>query len=582
MNQFGITINYQPNGSSSGRTFFAGGQADWAASEIPYGVVDGANTDPPPVRGFVYMPDVAGGTTLMYNLQINGQRVTNLRLSGNTVADIFTNKITKWNDPEIAADNPGLTLPAPRDHPGGPLRRLGRHRGLHPVDARHRCPGLAGVLRSGRPDPVHADLDVPDPGRDSHDRPARRPRRRRPTWRRPRRTGRSATWSTPGRCRRASRSRSCSTRPATTPCPSPGHVAVSLLQDQINTDASNPATYLTQNLSGVYTNTDPRNYELSAYSYLILPTDPTNGMTTAKGYTIGTFGNYALCLGQSQVDVLGYSALPINLVQDGFTQLAKIPGRDPTERTPASPSATTRRSPPTAPTRWPLTTRSRWPATSRAAPSARKAWRSPPRPASTRLAPAGTGRHDEHERDVDRRDVGRRDRAPVAHPVPAVDRQHRRHVGYRRDVGHGRHVEYRRQSSTGGAQVTSPTGGATSGSTGTTGSGQNCDPNTGVCTTPAATTGTGSGATGERPAPAHRHTAATARSAAARRARWRVRPVGRRHPDHARGQQRQRPRGHADGPRGRNVVPDQRGAAAAGAGGQAQPTASRDRRVLRR
>ncbi len=111
MNQFGISVNYQPNGSSSGRTFFAGGQADWAASEIPYGVVDGANTDSPPSRGFVYMPDVAGGTTLMYNLQINGQRVTNLRLSGKTVADIFTNKVTNWDDPEIKADNPQLSLP---------------------------------------------------------------------------------------------------------------------------------------------------------------------------------------------------------------------------------------------------------------------------------------------------------------------------------------------------------------------------------------------------------------------------------------------------------------------------------------
>ena len=55
--------------------------------------------------------------------------------------------------------------------------------------------------------------------------------------------------------------------------PSPGHVAVSLLADQVNTsNPSDPTTYLTQNLSGVYTNTDPRNYELSAYSYFILPT----------------------------------------------------------------------------------------------------------------------------------------------------------------------------------------------------------------------------------------------------------------------------------------------------------------------
>ena len=109
--QYGLAINYEPNGSNSGRAFFADGQADFAASEIPYGVVDGANTDPAPARGFVYMPDTAGGLAFMYNLSINGQRVTNLRLSGSTIAGIFTNKITYWDDPQIQADNPQLALP---------------------------------------------------------------------------------------------------------------------------------------------------------------------------------------------------------------------------------------------------------------------------------------------------------------------------------------------------------------------------------------------------------------------------------------------------------------------------------------
>ena len=95
-----------------GRQFFAGGQTDFAASEIPYGVIDGNNADSPPSRGFVYMPDVAGGTTFMYNLYIDGQQVTNLRLSGATIAGMFTNKITMWNNPAIKTDNPGLSLPA--------------------------------------------------------------------------------------------------------------------------------------------------------------------------------------------------------------------------------------------------------------------------------------------------------------------------------------------------------------------------------------------------------------------------------------------------------------------------------------
>jgi hypothetical protein len=59
---------------------------------------------------------------------------------------------------------------------------------------------------------------------------------------------------------------------------------------------------------------------------MIIPTDLSNKMTSAKGYTLGAYGQYALCLGQSQVDALGYSALPINLVEAGFAQLRRIPG----------------------------------------------------------------------------------------------------------------------------------------------------------------------------------------------------------------------------------------------------------------
>jgi ABC-type phosphate transport system substrate-binding protein len=110
--QDGMKVNYQPVGSTSGRAEFANQIVDWAASDIPYGLRDGSNFDPPPVRGYTYMPDTAGGVAFMYNLQIDGQRVTKLRLSGAVIAGIFTNQITMWNNPRIAADNPGLNLPA--------------------------------------------------------------------------------------------------------------------------------------------------------------------------------------------------------------------------------------------------------------------------------------------------------------------------------------------------------------------------------------------------------------------------------------------------------------------------------------
>ncbi len=65
--------------------------------------------------------------------------------------------------------------------------------------------------------------------------------------------------------------------------PTPENVAVSLLQAKINTNEANPATYLTQDLSGVYTDTDPRNYQLSSYSYFILPTKVGGQFNEAQG-----------------------------------------------------------------------------------------------------------------------------------------------------------------------------------------------------------------------------------------------------------------------------------------------------------
>ena len=84
-NQFGITVNYSANGSTSGRNDFRAGQVDFAVSEIPYGLTDGGVLDVKPQRGFGYMPIVAGGTAFMYNLKIGTKRVTNLRLSGDVI-----------------------------------------------------------------------------------------------------------------------------------------------------------------------------------------------------------------------------------------------------------------------------------------------------------------------------------------------------------------------------------------------------------------------------------------------------------------------------------------------------------------
>lgn len=321
--QFGMVVHYAGVGSTTGRSEFKQGSVDWAASDIPYGVQDGNNFDPPPTRGFAYMPDTAGGTTFMYNLNIGTHRVTNLRLSGENIAKIFTGVLTKWNDPAIARDNPGLNLPnikivpVVRSDGSGSTAQFTQwmiategsywtaycgkvHR--NPCTQTSAYPTVPGIrAQSG-------DLGV---------------------------SGYVKQKQAVGAIGYVEYSYAIQAgfpvakvlnKAGYYTEPTAGHVAVSLLAAQINMDKSNPNTYLTQNLTNVYKNGDPRTYELSSYSYMVLPTTTDNNFTTTKGFTLGDFGKYLLCDGQSQVDALGYSALPINLVEAGFAQLQKIPG----------------------------------------------------------------------------------------------------------------------------------------------------------------------------------------------------------------------------------------------------------------
>ena len=95
-------------------------------------------------------------------------------------------------------------------------------------------------------------------------------------------------------------------------------MAISLTRSQVNTDPSSP-DYQLEDLADVYTDSDPRTYPLSSYSYMIIPTgasDPT--MTTAKRQALAGFIDYSICQGQTQVGPIGYAPLPLNLVEDGF------------------------------------------------------------------------------------------------------------------------------------------------------------------------------------------------------------------------------------------------------------------------
>ncbi|MGW2688733.1 substrate-binding domain-containing protein [Streptomyces sp. NPDC001414] len=325
VNQYGMRISYAGTGSSDGRRQFLSGTVDFAVSDIPFQTnpTDGSAAERPASGSYAYMPITAGGTVFMYHLTVNGKRVTNLRLSGDVATKIFTGVIKTWDDPVIKADNPGLQLP---------------HRTIVPV-----------VRSDGSGSTAQFTMWMANQHK--------------------------ALWN--AYCAKVGRSGSCgqtSYYPTVTGMiaqngdlgvagyvsqnygegaigyvnysyalnahypvakilnhagyytePTPQNVAVSLLKAKINTDKSS-ADYLTQQLDGVYSDSDRRNYPLSSYSYMILPLKVQGTFTKAKGKTLGAFSYYFMCQGQQQAPKLGYSPLPINLVQAGFDQIRRIPG----------------------------------------------------------------------------------------------------------------------------------------------------------------------------------------------------------------------------------------------------------------
>jgi phosphate transport system substrate-binding protein len=97
-----VELTYQSVGSGAGKKDFGNNLVDFAGSDSL--VKDG---DGPAAGSFFYIPTVAAPITVSYNLS----GVSKLQLSGPTLAKIFGSKVTKWNDPAVAADNPGVTLP---------------------------------------------------------------------------------------------------------------------------------------------------------------------------------------------------------------------------------------------------------------------------------------------------------------------------------------------------------------------------------------------------------------------------------------------------------------------------------------
>ncbi|RYC05710.1 substrate-binding domain-containing protein [Nocardioides zhouii] len=318
----GMKVTYNGGGSSQGRKNFAQNVTDFGISEIPYpGVDEFGNADNSNGREFAYLPIVAGGTAFTYQLKIGNELVRNLRLSGETLTKIFTGQITDWSDPAITADNNGRAFPklaitpVVRSDGSGTTAQLTTWMDAEYPEIWRPFFGKSGytsyfprqgrtLAQSGSDQVMNTISGFAGNGTIGYVEYAYPLNKDYPVVKVLNDGGFYVE-------------------------PTQYNVAVALTQARINEDQSSPL-YLTQILDGVYNATDPRAYPLSSYSYMIIPTGAQDQrMSTAKRQTLGDFMYYSLCEGQAKAGPYGYSPLPLNLVQAGFTQLAKLKTADP-------------------------------------------------------------------------------------------------------------------------------------------------------------------------------------------------------------------------------------------------------------
>lgn len=326
VNASGMRITFNNNGSSQGRKDFANNVTDFGITEIPYQGADPVTNEVDKSnRPYAYLPIVAGGTAFTYHINVGGKLYDNLRLSGETITKIFTNKITNWNDPAITKDNGGKALPSLAIHPvvrsdgSGTTAQFtlwmakqypslwGPYNGGHATLTSQFPRKGAQIAASGSDQVMNTIVSAAGNGTIGYVEYAYPLNQHYPVVKVENKAGYYVA-------------------------PTQYAVAVALTRAKINQQKGS-LNYLTQDLSDVYTHPDPRAYPISSYSYMILPIgkdgDPNeHRMSTAKRQTLADFLTYSLCAGQAKAGAYGYSPLPVNLVQAGFSQVQQLHAAD--------------------------------------------------------------------------------------------------------------------------------------------------------------------------------------------------------------------------------------------------------------
>ncbi|MFI9553882.1 substrate-binding domain-containing protein [Nonomuraea endophytica] len=322
--KLGLAVSFNANGSTAGRSQFQQKLVDFASSDVSYGFPDGKAAEAKPADAFTYMPLVAGGTALLYNLKDNANRpITDLQLTGPLVMTMYyqtwkTNGGFFWDDAAIKAENPHLAARLPHK----PVRVVTRKGGSGTTAvfteflSKQSPQQWDEYARANPPVPCYASPCTP-----TSDWPDGRSNEAKSDS-----AGLAdfvaSTDASIGYAeyayalQRALAVARIKNVKGNYVLPTACNQAIALTNAERNPDG-------TYNLDRVYSHDHPSAYPISSYNYVIVP---AGGSDPAKGETMAKFVLYSITDGQKLAADIGYSPLPSNLIKQGFEALNDVPG----------------------------------------------------------------------------------------------------------------------------------------------------------------------------------------------------------------------------------------------------------------
>ncbi len=309
-NSFGINIAYQATGSGAGRTAYIAGTNDFGASDVAFTAAELPNATK---KAFLYIPVSIGGIAVIYKVP----GVTDLKLSGPTLAKIFAGSIQKWNDEAIARDNGGASLP------DQVIRVIVRSdsSGTSNVFSDYLSTVGKGGWKAGATSnfPVPAGNGIAQRGSDGTTNYV---------------SGSQGDFSityaeTSFATERKLNVAKVINAAGNAVTPDAANVTAAMAEAAVNDDGT---LFLNYNASAATA------YPISTTSYLIAP----QALDKAKGDVLRTFLTYSVGECQKKIDKIGYAPLPASLVKLALANIDKInPGSAAVPTVGATPQAPT-------------------------------------------------------------------------------------------------------------------------------------------------------------------------------------------------------------------------------------------------